>query len=56
MQINLTPQETQHVIAALDIAVKQVGMTAAQALLPIWVRLQEALHPPPASLAENAKD
>lgn len=43
MQIELTPQESQQLIGLLDLATKSGGLQAAQAALPIALKVQTAI-------------
>jgi len=43
MQIELTPQEAQQLIGLLDLATKSGGLQAAQAALPIALKVQTAI-------------
>ena len=43
MQIELTKQEAQQLIGLLDLSTKSGGLQAAQAALPIAIKVQTAL-------------
>ena len=43
MTLELTPQEAQQLIGLLDLATKSGGLQAAQAALPIAVKVQTQL-------------
>ena len=44
MQIELTTQEAQQLMQLLDLATKSGGLQAAQAALPIAVKVQTAIE------------
>ena len=44
MQIELTPTEAQQLMQLLDLATKSGGLQAAQAALPIAVKVQTAIE------------
>ena len=50
MTLELTPQEAQQLIGLLDLATKSGGLQAAQAALPIAIKVQTAID------AEVSKD
>ena len=52
MQIELTKEEVQILIGALDLSVKTAGLQAAQVVLPLAVKLQTALNEDQAEKAE----
>lgn len=43
MQLELTPQEAQQLIGLLDLATKSGGLQAAQAALPLALKVQTEL-------------
>ncbi len=44
MQIELTPTEAQQLVQLLDLATKSGGLQAAQAALPIAIKVQAAIE------------
>lgn len=44
MQIELTTQEAQQLVQLLDLATKSGGLQAAQAALPIAIKVQTAIE------------
>lgn len=44
MQIELTTQEAQQLIQLLDLATKSGGLQAAQAALPLAIKVQTAIE------------
>lgn len=44
MQIELTTQEAQQLMQLLDLATKSGGLQAAQAALPIAIKVQTAIE------------
>jgi len=44
MQIELTAEEAQNLLNLLDMAVRAQGLNAAQAALPLAVKVQQAMN------------
>ena len=44
MQIELTAEEAQNILNLLDMAVRAQGLNAAQAALPLAVKVQQAMN------------